>query len=154
MLPPGPLSGAVSGSVTFSTALRPPERPFLFVSWTFKGTNVITSSANEDLPGEGYADRISLDRTTGSLQLRRLTAADSGEYVVTVIPEGESQKQGKIVLNVYGGLDVNLTVPMLCSCPGYDIFFLKNYFTIFFSLKKIFFFTIFFSLKKYRNTVL
>uniref|UniRef100_A0A3Q2XWI0 Ig-like domain-containing protein n=1 Tax=Hippocampus comes TaxID=109280 RepID=A0A3Q2XWI0_HIPCM len=82
-----------SGSVTFSTALRPPERPFLSVSWTFKGTNVITSTANGDLPGDGYGNRISLDRTTGSLQLRGLTAADSGEYVVTVIPQGESQKQ-------------------------------------------------------------
>ncbi|XP_077432858.1 cell adhesion molecule CEACAM6-like [Vanacampus margaritifer] len=101
VLPPGPLSGAVSGSVTFSTTLRPPERPFLSVSWSFKGANVITSSVDEDLPGDGYGERITLDRTTGSLQLRRLTVADSGEYVLTVIPQGDSLKQGKILLDVY-----------------------------------------------------
>ncbi|KAM9807269.1 cell adhesion molecule CEACAM16-like isoform 2-T2 [Syngnathus typhle] len=101
LLPPGPLSGAVSGSITFTTTLRPPERPFLSVSWTFNGANVITSTSVEDLPGDGYGERITLDRTTGSLQLRRLTAADSGEYVVAVIPRGESLKQGTVVLNVY-----------------------------------------------------
>ncbi|XP_061632402.1 hepatic and glial cell adhesion molecule-like [Phyllopteryx taeniolatus] len=91
-LPPGPLSGAVSGSVTFTTTLRPTERPFSSVSWTFKGANVVTS-IDEDLPGEGYGNRITLDRSTGSLELRRLTTADSGEYVVTIIPQGEGQKQ-------------------------------------------------------------
>ncbi|XP_068507882.1 carcinoembryonic antigen-related cell adhesion molecule 16-like [Syngnathus scovelli] len=101
LLPPGPLSSAVSGSITFTTTLRPPERPFLSVSWTFNGANVITSTTDEDLPGDGYGERITLDRTTGSLQLRRLTAADSGEYVVAVIPRGESLKQGTVVLNVY-----------------------------------------------------
>ncbi|XP_077383207.1 cell adhesion molecule CEACAM21-like [Festucalex cinctus] len=101
VLPPGPLSGAVSGSVTFETTLRPPERPFLSVSWSFKGANVITSTVDEDLPGDGYAYRISLDRTTGGLQLSRLTVGDSGEYVLTVIPQGDSLKQGKILLHVY-----------------------------------------------------
>ncbi|XP_061674993.1 HEPACAM family member 2-like [Syngnathoides biaculeatus] len=100
VLPQGPLSGAVSGRVTFTTTLPPAERPFSSVSWTFKGANVVTS-IDEDLPGEGYGNRITLDRSTGSLELRSLTMADSGEYVVTIIPQGEGQKQAKITLNVY-----------------------------------------------------
>ncbi|XP_077454257.1 cell adhesion molecule CEACAM16-like [Stigmatopora argus] len=100
VLPAGPLSGAVSDRITFKTTLQHPELPFLSVSWTFKGVNVITST-NRDVLGDGYTNRITLDRSTGSLELRGLSMADSGEYVVTIIPQEESQKQGKITLNVY-----------------------------------------------------
>ncbi|XP_054638049.1 carcinoembryonic antigen-related cell adhesion molecule 5 [Dunckerocampus dactyliophorus] len=90
ILPPGPLSGAVSGTVTFTTTLEPPARPFLSVSWTFKGANIITSTSS-DIIGSGYEGRITLDRSTGSLVLTQLTIADSGEYLVTITPDGGLQ---------------------------------------------------------------
>ncbi|XP_044063237.1 carcinoembryonic antigen-related cell adhesion molecule 5-like [Siniperca chuatsi] len=99
ILPPGPLSGAVAGTVTFTTTLRPPESPFLFVSWSFKGENIITST-NINVTAPGHANRISLDRATGALELRNLVLEDSGEYTVTIIDQG-LQKQGKTTLNVY-----------------------------------------------------
>ncbi|XP_036931227.1 carcinoembryonic antigen-related cell adhesion molecule 16-like [Acanthopagrus latus] len=100
ILPQGPLSGAVGGKVEFTTTLTPSEKPFLSVSWSFKGMNIITStSVNVTEPG--HANRISLDRTTGSLELRNLVLEDNGEYAVTIIPDGGLQKQGKITLNVY-----------------------------------------------------
>ncbi|KAM7383233.1 hypothetical protein PAMP_002903 [Pampus punctatissimus] len=100
ILPPGPLSGAVAGTVTFTTSLRPPESPFLSVSWSFRGVNIITSTS-ANLTEPGYANRISLNRATGSLELRNLVLEDSGEYTITIIPDGGLQKQGKRTLTVY-----------------------------------------------------
>ena len=105
ILPSGPLSGAVSGKVRFTTDLRPSQVPFLSVSWTFKGTNVITSTST-NISGPIYAGRILLDRATGSLELRNLALEDSGEYTVTIIPDAGLQKQGSTMLNVYGGFNV------------------------------------------------
>ncbi|XP_037532520.1 carcinoembryonic antigen-related cell adhesion molecule 1-like, partial [Nematolebias whitei] len=65
-----------------------------------KEVNIITStSVNVSAPG--YANRISLDRSTGALELRNLVQEDSGDYTVTVTPDGGQQKLGKITLNVY-----------------------------------------------------
>uniref|UniRef100_A0A3B4AFA6 Ig-like domain-containing protein n=1 Tax=Periophthalmus magnuspinnatus TaxID=409849 RepID=A0A3B4AFA6_9GOBI len=100
ILPAGPLNGAVGGTVRFTTNLSPPAKPFFTVSWSFKGTNIITST-NTNVTAPGYASRISLDRRTGALELRRLVPEDSGEYTVSIIPDGELQKEGKTTLNVY-----------------------------------------------------
>ncbi|XP_049902631.1 carcinoembryonic antigen-related cell adhesion molecule 1-like [Epinephelus moara] len=100
ILPPGPLSGAVAGTVKFTTTLRPPASPFLSVSWSFKGVNIITSTST-DIIEPGHANRITLDRATGSLELRNLLPEDSGEYTVTIIPDGGLQKQGRTRLDVY-----------------------------------------------------
>ncbi|XP_051263034.1 carcinoembryonic antigen-related cell adhesion molecule 5-like [Dicentrarchus labrax] len=100
ILPPGPLSGAVAGTVKFTTTLRPPETPFLSVSWSFKGVNIITSTSS-NVTEPGHANRISLDRATGALELRNLVPEDSGEYTVIIVPDGGLQKQGKTTLNVY-----------------------------------------------------
>ncbi|XP_042346007.1 pregnancy-specific beta-1-glycoprotein 3-like [Plectropomus leopardus] len=100
ILPPGPLSGAVAGTVKFTTTLRPPESPFLSVSWSFKRVNIITSTSS-DVIEPGHANRISLDRSTGSLELRNLLLEDSGEYTVTIIPDGGLQTQGRTTLSVY-----------------------------------------------------
>ncbi|KAI9515310.1 hypothetical protein NQZ68_026042 [Dissostichus eleginoides] len=100
ILPPGPLSGAAASTVTFSTTLTPPENPFLSVSWSFKGVNIITSTST-NITEPGYSSRISLDRATGALELRGLLLEDSGEYTVTIIPDAGLQRQGKTLLNVY-----------------------------------------------------
>ncbi|XP_028281091.1 carcinoembryonic antigen-related cell adhesion molecule 16-like [Parambassis ranga] len=100
VLPPGPLSGAVAGSVKFTTTLTPPERPFLSVGWSFNRVNIITSTST-NVTNPGHVNRISLDRATGSLELRNLVLEDSGEYTATIIPDGGLQIQGRITLNVY-----------------------------------------------------
>ncbi|XP_034553524.1 titin [Notolabrus celidotus] len=100
ILPAGPLSGAVGGKVKFTTTLRPPESPFLSVSWSFKAVNIITSTST-NVTEPGHANRIFLDRATGSLELRNLVLEDSGEYTVTITPDAGLQQQGKITLSVY-----------------------------------------------------
>ncbi|XP_075907086.1 cell adhesion molecule CEACAM1-like [Nelusetta ayraudi] len=100
ILPAGPLSGAVAGTVRFTTDLTPSEVPFLSIIWHFKDANLITINS-ADLVGDGYGGRISLDRATGSLELRELALADSGTYDVTILPDGALQKQGSVTLVVY-----------------------------------------------------
>ena len=101
ILPTGPLSGAVGGTVKFTTSLGPSQISFLSVSWSFKGTNIITSTS-VSVTNPAYSGRITLDRATGSLELRNLVLADSGEYAITIIPDGELQKHGTITLDAYG----------------------------------------------------
>ncbi|KAF1388146.1 hypothetical protein PFLUV_G00087190 [Perca fluviatilis] len=100
ILPPGPLSGAVAGTVKFTTTLSPPGSPLLLVSWSFKEVNIITFT-NTNITEPGYVNRISLDQATGGLELRNLVLEDSGEYTVTITPAGGQQKKGKTTLNVY-----------------------------------------------------
>lgn len=100
---PGPLSGAVAGTVKFTTNLTPPQTPFLSVSWSFRGRIIITSTS-VNISDPGYTNRISLDRSTGALQLRNLVLEDTGDYTLTVIPDRGLQELGKTNLTVYGRL--------------------------------------------------
>ncbi|XP_058503811.1 hemicentin-1-like [Solea solea] len=106
VLPQGPLHGAVGGSVRFTTNLSPSEKPFSTVSWRFSNTssavsfNIITSSMSNNYTEHGYNNRISLDRATGGLDLRDLRLEDSGEYTLTIIPEGQLIL-GRTTLKVY-----------------------------------------------------
>uniref|UniRef100_A0A3B3HGE1 Ig-like domain-containing protein n=1 Tax=Oryzias latipes TaxID=8090 RepID=A0A3B3HGE1_ORYLA len=68
------------------------------ISWNFKGVNIITSTST-NIIDPGYANRITLDRATGSLELRNLVLQDGGEYTLTITPDGGLQMQGRIVLN-------------------------------------------------------
>lgn len=113
ILPLGPLSGAVAGRMKFTTTLMPPETPFLSVSWSFNGTNFLTSTTI-NVTEPGHANRISLDRATGSLELRNLVLEDSGEYTITIVPVGGQQEQGKTTLIVYGGCNVLLAFKVIC----------------------------------------
>ncbi|XP_010866279.2 carcinoembryonic antigen-related cell adhesion molecule 6 isoform X3 [Esox lucius] len=83
VLPQGPVNGAVGRTVMFITNLSPPPQPFITISWSFNGENIINSTS--DSTGPGYRERITLNRTTGSLELRNLTLADSGQYIVAIV---------------------------------------------------------------------
>uniref|UniRef100_A0A8C7CLB8 Carcinoembryonic antigen-related cell adhesion molecule 20-like n=1 Tax=Oncorhynchus kisutch TaxID=8019 RepID=A0A8C7CLB8_ONCKI len=78
---------AIGGRVKFTTTLSPPAKHFVSVSWTFNRVNIITSTT-ANITNADYKDRISLDRTTGSLELWNLGLRDQGEYRVSIIPDG------------------------------------------------------------------
>lgn len=87
-------------NVTFTTSLAPTAEPFLALTWSFNTTTSIITSTSEDVAGQGYESRISLDRATGSLVLNNVTEKDSGEYELIIIPYSADQIQGTAKLEV------------------------------------------------------
>eukprot|EP00066_Takifugu_rubripes_P015011 XP_011604277.1 PREDICTED: carcinoembryonic antigen-related cell adhesion molecule 8-like [Takifugu rubripes] len=133
---PDRLTAAAAGTTTFTTTLAPPERPFVVVAWSFAGNNIITSG-DVDTTGATYAGRITLLRSTGSLELRNLTLADGGKYTVTIIPDGAAALTGSCVLSVHEpvsgvvvtshSLDLvesSSSVRLSCSSSGSSLSFL------------------------------
>ncbi|XP_045064326.1 carcinoembryonic antigen-related cell adhesion molecule 20-like isoform X4 [Coregonus clupeaformis] len=105
VLPPGPVNGTLGGNVIFKTTINPTT--LIFIAWTFGAPPVsIVNFASSDgtLTGEGYVGRISLDNSTGSLELRKLTLNDSGTFRVSLRKAGVINL-GSTSLNVYDGPD-------------------------------------------------
>ncbi|XP_045064324.1 carcinoembryonic antigen-related cell adhesion molecule 1-like isoform X2 [Coregonus clupeaformis] len=101
VLPPGPVNGTLGGNVIFKTTINPTT--LIFIAWTFGAPPVsIVNFASSDgtLTGEGYVGRISLDNSTGSLELRKLTLNDSGTFRVSLRKAGVINL-GSTSLNVY-----------------------------------------------------
>ncbi|XP_074509271.1 cell adhesion molecule CEACAM1-like [Sebastes fasciatus] len=93
--------GATGESVTFTTSVKPAAQPFMALAWSFNGTTNVITSTSVDVVGQGYENRITLDKSTGSLVLRNLTEKDSGEYELMIIPHGAGQIQGTAKLEVW-----------------------------------------------------
>ncbi|KAF0045563.1 hypothetical protein F2P81_002092 [Scophthalmus maximus] len=106
------LRGAAGESVTFTTSVKPGAEPFLALTWSFNVTYNIITSTRADFVGQGYENRIDLDKSTGSLVLRNLTEGDSGEYELIIIPYGGEQIQGTVKLEVL----TKVSKPSL-ACP-------------------------------------
>ncbi|KAF7659231.1 hypothetical protein LDENG_00000670 [Lucifuga dentata] len=102
---PDSLDAPVGGNVNFTTTLTPPQLPFVVVAWSF--TNIhgtvhdIITSTTGDIINPEYKSRITLFRSTGSLELRSLSLNDNGEYSVSIIPQGAGQLNGKCKLVVH-----------------------------------------------------
>lgn len=92
--------GLVGESVTFPTSVKPSAETFLALTWSFNGTLNVITSTSVDIVGSGYENRITLDKSTGSLVLGNLTEKDNGEYELIIIPHDAKQIQGTAKLEV------------------------------------------------------
>uniref|UniRef100_A0A3B4AEW7 Ig-like domain-containing protein n=1 Tax=Periophthalmus magnuspinnatus TaxID=409849 RepID=A0A3B4AEW7_9GOBI len=125
-------------TVTFTTSVQPTGTPFLAVTWSFNGiTNIITST-DIDVVGSGYENRITLDKTTGSLMLGNLTEKDSGKYELIIITQTGLQHHGTAELKVLKPVSNTLlisnvtemwefnssAVQMSCSASGSSLSFM------------------------------
>ena len=99
----GPLNGAVGGSVEF-TLINPPSAPPQRITWSFRGNRDITIftsiGGGEDIHAD-YVGRISVNKTTASLELRGLTLNDTGLYTVS-ISISDVESRGDTSLKVFG----------------------------------------------------
>ena len=99
----GPLDGAVGGSVEF-TLINPPSPPPIRFTWSFSGNTkntIVNSFSGGNETQSNYAGRISVNRTTASLELRGLTHNDTGRYSVSFLISGVGY-QGGTSLTVFG----------------------------------------------------
>ncbi|XP_069041547.1 carcinoembryonic antigen-related cell adhesion molecule 1-like isoform X2 [Lepisosteus oculatus] len=134
LLPPGPVDGVVGGSVWFNTTINPTTQ-IVTITWRF-GTSptsplVVSWNSVTENPGPGYAGRVSVNRTTGALELRGLTAADNGTYSVYIVTTAPDPLTGVVTLNVFAPVsnvtvqanitdpvEFNDTVRLSCSASG------------------------------------
>lgn len=100
IIPVDSLRGTSGGSVTFTTSVQPFAKPFLALTWIVNGTTNVITSTSKDVVGNGYENRVTLDKSTGTLVLSNLNANDSGEYELIIIPQGAQQLQGTVKLEV------------------------------------------------------
>ncbi|XP_027144994.1 carcinoembryonic antigen-related cell adhesion molecule 5-like isoform X2 [Larimichthys crocea] len=100
VLPAGPLIEAVGRRMMFKTTLTPTENPFTSITWNVNGSNIINSSSVGNVTAPWYEGRITLFTSTGSLEVRKLALNDSGEYRVTITPQGAPEITGSIRLEV------------------------------------------------------
>ncbi|XP_052002466.1 carcinoembryonic antigen-related cell adhesion molecule 20-like [Xyrauchen texanus] len=96
-----PAAGAVGEKVLLAP-VSAPSPPFVAIEWSFGSVDtIIRVLPNGNLIlGKGYEDRISLNQTTLSLELRNLTLTDSGNYRLSVFTESESAA-GETLLYVF-----------------------------------------------------
>ncbi|MFT7798513.1 carcinoembryonic antigen-related cell adhesion molecule 5-like isoform X2 [Arapaima gigas] len=140
-LPPGPVTGMVTGNVTFrTTVLDSPVQQFLTITWTFNNGGgpkpVVTSLPNIQKIAPEYSGRVMVNTTTGSLQLLKLTLGDSGNYAVNMVTQDGQTLTGETTLNVYepisgvtvkanvtSPVEFNDTVSVKCDAAGSQLFF-------------------------------
>uniref|UniRef100_A0A3B5R9W1 Ig-like domain-containing protein n=1 Tax=Xiphophorus maculatus TaxID=8083 RepID=A0A3B5R9W1_XIPMA len=132
MLPDGPLNASVGGTVMLRTNLNPTEEPFLSLIWTFDGiTTIITSLSDRNVTVPEYEGRITLFRSTGSLELRNLKLSDRGDFyfLVTVFKTIVSLSTARVSNIAVEASSTDLvefssSVRLFCSASGFSPSFL------------------------------
>ena len=84
------------------TLINPPSAPPHAITWSFKEIPIFTSIGDVELPNGDYVDRISVDKTTASLELRGLTLNDTGLYTVRITFISGVEQRGETSLTVFG----------------------------------------------------
>ncbi|MCJ8749811.1 hypothetical protein PDJAM_G00180560 [Pangasius djambal] len=132
---PEALSGVRGKSVNF-TATGPPPAEVQTVTWSFiskLGTTVpvYTATKENEKVSSAYNGRVTYHRSTYTLQLKSLTAEDSGTYTLTVVDSNLDQLVDQTVLvvlepvadvniisNLPEAVEFNSTVILTCSAKG------------------------------------
>ncbi|XP_035991100.1 carcinoembryonic antigen-related cell adhesion molecule 6-like [Fundulus heteroclitus] len=136
VLPDGPLNGSACWTVMLRTNLNP--QPLLSVNWTFGPDKpIVTTQSSSNSTAPDYEGRITLFRSTGSLELRELTVNDSGIYYVNIRTANGTRQMGRTILKVYAPVsnvsltpsstelvEFNSSVSLHCSSPGSHLCFL------------------------------
>ncbi|XP_061677152.1 carcinoembryonic antigen-related cell adhesion molecule 20-like isoform X2 [Syngnathoides biaculeatus] len=138
VLPDGPLTAAVGGSVKFETTVPPSDTPFLAVTWTFVNDIAeipVITATSKNVTSPEFEGRVTLFIQTGSLEISKLTLSDSGEYRVILVRDGSPPIIGsttlqtlvpvsdiKITANATNLLEFN-TLSLSCSSSGSSLTF-------------------------------
>ncbi|XP_048117930.1 carcinoembryonic antigen-related cell adhesion molecule 1-like isoform X1 [Alosa alosa] len=126
----GPLNRTVGGNVVF-TLIHPPSTPPSKITWISPSNiEIITTLDHAEKIHPDYNGRISLNKTTASLELSNLTPNDTGEYTLDISINSVPQ-QAKTSLTVFVNIsnvraeadqnelvEFNSSVTLTCSASG------------------------------------
>ncbi|XP_015195813.2 carcinoembryonic antigen-related cell adhesion molecule 1-like [Lepisosteus oculatus] len=104
LVPNKRVTGVVGGSVVLKVSVEPPETQKAAISWAFNsgsGLQDVIGFADEINEGDEYQGRVSLNISTGSLELRQLTLNDTGSYDITIVTKKGMTLPAEIELKVY-----------------------------------------------------
>ncbi|KAK9527102.1 hypothetical protein VZT92_015764 [Zoarces viviparus] len=136
ILPPGPIDANVGKTVTLTTLVDKPE--YLAILWNYSdgknSANVVTGSKDSVTVGKPYEGRATLNRTNGYLTIGPLTAADSGDYSISIVSTGTRTGEIKLRVlepvsnvliksNLPEAIEHNSTVVLTCSAKGSSLDF-------------------------------
>ncbi|XP_028453714.1 carcinoembryonic antigen-related cell adhesion molecule 20 [Perca flavescens] len=130
ILPVGPVYATLGTNVTFQTTLVG-KVDYLVIVWNFNGVNVATRTAGGLKVGAQYTGRAAINNTNAFLYLGPVTAADNGQYSISLTAmdgttsTGETQLQVlepvsgvTITSNMPEALESNSTVVLNCFAKG------------------------------------
>lgn len=101
LLPPGPIYKEVRENVLFTTIASP--QPIIAIRWHCNVTDVIKyNHPGPETVNPMYYGRVSLNYTSGELELKDLTMADSGEYTLTLTFDDGIGFKDQTFLQVFG----------------------------------------------------
>ncbi|MCJ8728821.1 hypothetical protein PDJAM_G00008510 [Pangasius djambal] len=111
LLPPGPINKEVGANVLFTTISSP--EPVRAIRWQFNGIEVITYNPPEpETMNPNYHGRVSLNYSSGDLELKGLTMSDSGQYTLILTYQSGLGFQDHTLLQVFEPVIViNITSP-------------------------------------------
>uniref|UniRef100_A0A8C5CKT1 Ig-like domain-containing protein n=1 Tax=Gadus morhua TaxID=8049 RepID=A0A8C5CKT1_GADMO len=98
------LNGLTEGQVMQTPILTDQNTtgpPFRSIVWLFNLNNIVLYTPAGSLVSPAYRKRISLNTTSGWLDLWDLTVGDSGAYTVDITTHTDQQLNGSTGLNVY-----------------------------------------------------
>lgn len=105
LLPSDTVKGVSGKMVKFNTTLDT-SQGYLTLSWNFvvkgEAINILTASQKTVKIVDAYKDRVKVNETTGMMELGPLTAADSGNYQLTVVTMDVVTLTGDTDLEVLG----------------------------------------------------
>ncbi|KAG5270934.1 hypothetical protein AALO_G00173990 [Alosa alosa] len=102
----GPLNRTVGENVVF-TLINPPSTPPSRISWISPSNReIITTLDDAEKIHPDYTGRISLNKTTASLELSNLTLNDTGEYTLGISMNSVPQ-QANTSLTVFGKISTS-----------------------------------------------
>ena len=116
---PDTLNGAVGGNVTFTTTLAATSTPDI-IRWTVNNSNILTYRPTGIDFSPGYQSRVTLDASTGSLELRNLAMNDSGTYAVNILPAAGASLVGITELQVLGEFSVVRSFKLCHYCKAHQ----------------------------------
>ncbi|XP_063041538.1 carcinoembryonic antigen-related cell adhesion molecule 5 [Engraulis encrasicolus] len=130
LLPKDKIKGVIGKMVKFETTYDM-TKGFITLIWNQDENNIVTCTADTIKIGDAFKDRVSMNRTTGTMTLGPLASTDSGAYQLSIVTKDVTTLNGETTLEVLEpvsdvaitsdlpeAVELNSTVVLTCAAKG------------------------------------